>query len=502
MNALVNFLSIPLLAELVVALLHTLWQGCVIAAVLFVFLKAKAAKNANLRYAAAVVSLILIVICGLVTWSIAGYQPPPAAEQIAEPTKPDSIAAGDSTKAEQSVAPTIVAERQPSARVESEDAAATNWQAWAMCVWLAGVVVMVGRIFYMVIGVKRIRRHCRPVEDEHILAILAELLAAMKISRRIRIALAEHILSPGVIGFIKPTLLLPVSMLSGMSVEDIKAVLAHELAHIRRYDCLMNFCQMVVEAILFFNPAAWWISRQIRIEREVCCDAATVAITGREIGYAQLLFDWAVKLPAKRGGAATAAMAGFGEDNNEGRMLDRVKRIVVKDHRPGARISWYMTLAMLAAVGVVLVGLWQGTNVTVTFAGKLLTPQERIEKSAEIEKTHGQPAYDPDYREKTADEEKVTLAGTIRTWDGRKLPRSADMNIYHSHRNSSAIEGVLIKSDESGLAKFSTTAGQGTFWLSAEVEGYAPFFAGPFKLEPGDEKTDFEIVLEKGVTAY
>ena len=70
-------------------------------------------------------------------------------------------------------------------------------------------------------------------------------------------------------------------------VEHLRAVLAHELAHVRRYDHLVNLCQMLVEALLFFNPAVWWLSRQIRIEREACCDAAAIAASGGPHDYAR-----------------------------------------------------------------------------------------------------------------------------------------------------------------------------------------------------------------------
>ena len=95
---------------------------------------------------------------------------------------------------------------------------------------------------------------------------------------------------------IKPVILLPAAFVNGVKRAEVEAILAHELAHIKRYDCLVNFCQMLVEAILFFNPALWWVSRQIRIEREACCDAASVAITGRRTKYAEVLYEWAQRL--------------------------------------------------------------------------------------------------------------------------------------------------------------------------------------------------------------
>ncbi len=496
MSGLLDFMSGRFAADLVSALLHTLWQALAIAGLLYVFLKSTAAKNTNLRYGAGVVSLVLIVICGLVTWAVLDFAPAAApaktsGNQVAVPAAGDPASRNDAS-------PPVPANHETAVlpAAGSAESAKANWQATAMFVWLAGVGVMLCRTAWTVLGVSRLRRSCRPLEDARILGIVEELKETMRIAKRVGLAVTDRIISPGVIGLVQPTLLLPISMMTGMDIEDIKAVLAHELAHIKRYDCLVNFCQMVVEAILFFNPALWWVSRQIRIEREACCDAAGVAITGRRTKYAEVLYEWAQKLSGQSPTTA-AAMVGFGGDVDKGRMLDRMQRLVVKGHRPRVRISWYMTITMLLALAVVLVGLWQGTNATVKLAGKLLTPQERIEKMAEIEKTYGQPTYDPGYRDDLSDEEKVTLGGIVRTWDGLPLPKNTYLTVYSRHASSSASKSVSINREDPGHGMFSTTSGYGTVHIWGRADGYSPFFAGPFKFEAGDKKLDVEVVFEE-----
>jgi beta-lactamase regulating signal transducer with metallopeptidase domain len=74
-------------------------------------------------------------------------------------------------------------------------------------------------------------------------------------------------------------ILLPASAISGLSTSQIELILAHELAHVRRHDWLVNFAQIVIEALLFYHPAMWWVSNQIRKERENCCDDMAVAIS-------------------------------------------------------------------------------------------------------------------------------------------------------------------------------------------------------------------------------
>ncbi len=487
MSGLLDFMSGRFAADLVCALLHTLWQALVIAGLLYVFLKHTAARNTNLRYGAGVASLVLVVICGLVTWAVLDFAPAAApvktsGSQIAVPAAGDSV-----SRNETSVAVPANHERAVLPAAGSTESARASWQATAMFVWLTGVVVMLCRTAWTVLGVSRLRRSCRPLEDARILGIVEELKETMRIAKRISLAVTDRVISPGVIGLVQPTLLLPISMMTGMDIEDIKAVLAHELAHIKRYDCLVNFCQMVVEAILFFNPALWWVSRQIRIEREACCDAAGVAITGRRAKYAEVLYEWAQRLSSQSPTGA-AAMVGFGNDADKGRMLDRMQRIVVKGHRPRVRISWYMTIAMLAALSVVLIGLWQGTNATVKFAGRLLTPQERIEKMKEIAKTHDldRKTYGP--------EDSITISGRVLMADGSDLPKDLYVRLRAQrprHGYSSSI------SPTNGT--FSTSLEYfNELILVVRVEGFAPAFAGPFEPEPGDAINDIELVLDKG----
>src|SRR4029079_16056399 len=77
---------------------------------------------------------------------------------------------------------------------------------------------------------------------------------------------------PFVVGWIKPAVVIPGSALTGLSVQELDAILLHELAHIRRHDYAINLVQTLIETLFFYHPAIWWVSRQIRKEREHCCD--------------------------------------------------------------------------------------------------------------------------------------------------------------------------------------------------------------------------------------
>ena len=126
---------------------------------------------------------------------------------------------------------------------------------------------------------------------------------------------------PMVIGHLKPVVLIPFGMLTGLTVKEVEAILAHELAHIKRYDYLINIVQTLVESLLFFNPAVWWISHLIRKNREHCCDDIAVRYCGNQLIYANALSNlgaWSLKSP----------VLGMGLFKNQNELLMRIKRLV------------------------------------------------------------------------------------------------------------------------------------------------------------------------------
>jgi len=143
---------------------------------------------------------------------------------------------------------------------------------------------------------------------------------------------------------------MPVEALAGVPLEQVRALLAHELAHIRRYDYLVNVLQSIVETMLFYHPAVWWVSQQIRAEREVCCDDLAVAATGDLLVYATALAD----MDSRRSGRLRAALAA-----NGGSLVRRIRRLTggspAGSHDlPGPGTAWALSLLWLAGVGAAM----------------------------------------------------------------------------------------------------------------------------------------------------
>src|SRR5262249_18744391 len=153
---------------------------------------------------------------------------------------------------------------------------------WVVCFWALGVLVLSVRTIGGWVGVQRLRRGAMPGGPE-LEALLIRLKLRLCISKPVRVCASTAVHVPTVIGYLRPYVLLPVTALTGLSVLQIEGILAHELAHIRRHDYLVNVIQTLVETLLFYHPAVWWVGAQMRREREHCCDDIAVVTCGSAV---------------------------------------------------------------------------------------------------------------------------------------------------------------------------------------------------------------------------
>src|SRR2546428_1745408 len=150
---------------------------------------------------------------------------------------------------------------------------------------------------------------------------VARLAARLCIRRPLRVLESAVVQVPAVIGWLRPVILLPASALTGLTPLQLDALLAHELAHVRRYDYLVNLIQSVIETLLFYHPAVWWASQQVREEREHCCDDLAVVVCGDAHLYATALLGMERLRVATPGFALAAAGRG-------GSLMGRIRRLV------------------------------------------------------------------------------------------------------------------------------------------------------------------------------
>ncbi len=355
MNPLLHWLTSPEWTNVVGALLHSLWQGAIIALALAVLMRRLA--NPVTRYRCALGTLGLAVMASIVTWAVLNApQSTVSAETI--------IPAIESTQA--SVATTALNPDSTDKVVAlgrmSPPPAPKYWIAWLAVVWMLGAFVMLLRAGIKVAGAENLRRSCQPLNDDRMIALVAEARRAVGLVRQIRVAVTDKLTSPAVVGVIVPTLILPLSLFTALTPEQIRFILLHELAHIRRGDYFANLFQLLAEALLFFNPAVWWISHQIRREREASCDALAIELSGAPADYARTLVRVAENILQP----ATNSALAFGDGQREPSSLaDRVQRLLVPGYRPALRLTWRAMLASLIVGGALLVFSAMGTRSTV-----------------------------------------------------------------------------------------------------------------------------------------
>jgi beta-lactamase regulating signal transducer with metallopeptidase domain len=229
----------------------------------------------------------------------------------------------------------------------SQNIAARKFESWLpmlLLVWLSGVGVLSLRLVSGWIWIERIRRHRTAAAAERWQQLAARLARRLHISRPVRVRESAGVDVPTVIGWMKPLVLLPASVLAGLSPPQLEAVLAHELAHIRRHDYLVNLLQTLVETLLFYHPAVWWLSNRIRAERENCCDDLAVSLCGDPLTYARALAD----LEELRGGRVHVVLAASG-----GSLLQRVRRLLGAPSHAEQGPGWLAgTAAMLLIAGI------------------------------------------------------------------------------------------------------------------------------------------------------
>ena len=510
MTPIFEFIASAMAADMMFALLHTLWQGLAIALILFFVLKNIPASRSEMRYRLGILSLLLILVCWLGTFSILQYKPAasdkqtpvtntvPQVEHATVADNPKTVPEGHAGGVQ--LKTTTISSGAHSFRTAKDSR--FSYTAWAMVSWLAGVCVMLARMFWAMAGVAKLKHDAVDIANPAILELFEQLCRKMDIKRKIRFAASKTLLHPGVIGFWRPVLLIPVSILSEISTDDLRAILAHELAHIRRFDYLVNFCQMVVEAVLFFNPAVWWVSRQIRIEREACCDAAGIAAAGQRIRYARVLFEQFAKAASPQP-ATALAITGFSDDN-AATSEERIHRIIHPYYKPHMKISSIKLTCWLVVVSFILLGLWKTTDIAIAMAAKIMTPAERVEVMKQISEVYAVENL------LFAENEKVTVRGRLVTEDSGDLPVRTGENCQEKASNWLDVDMEVSPYEErcsgwpkieaDGSYEFQTRLKRFYIIVRPRKE-YAVGFYGPFEFDPNEVAEDIDLPLKRGFTS-
>lgn len=319
------------------ALVHFLWQGALVGLATAGALAFLRNGGASVRYSVALGALLVLLLCPVITaLRIGGTPEAPLAHEAATVSAP---------ALENAAAPASAAMSAPIPSSEAQDLLPAALP-WVFALWLAGVAVL---SVYQLGGLYQTRiwkrRGARPAPEEW-KARLRVLARRLGIGRGVELLESSAAQVPAVIGWLRPVILVPASALAGLTPRQLEAILAHELAHVRRHDYLVNLFQTMVETLLFYHPAVWWVSAQVRRERENCCDDLAVTVCGDRLVYARALAD----LEGLRVSSPRLAMAADG-----GSLMARIRRLAGVPARDSRR-SWLagaLALSLLPAGAVI-----------------------------------------------------------------------------------------------------------------------------------------------------
>jgi Zn-dependent protease with chaperone function len=323
MNALETLASRPEVGALGQALLHFVWQGAFVAGALALVLARLDRRGPEARYVACCGAMALMALAPLVTFAVL----------LATAPHPDLLAAP-------------IALDLPGPGRPAPDGPLLAWLAAG---WIAGAVLLQARLALHWWRAGRLTRRGISAVPPRWARAVADLAAGIGVRRPVRVLESSIVRVPTVIGWLRPAILVPSIALTGLTPHQLRAVLAHELAHVRRHDYLVNVLQAVFESLLFYHPAVWWVSRRIREEREYCCDDVAIRVCGDCVGYARALSS----LDTLRDGDLTPALASTG-----GSLMSRIQRIV------GAPPAATRAAGPLPAAGLAAVALAAAVTAT------------------------------------------------------------------------------------------------------------------------------------------
>ena len=323
-------------------LVHFCWQAAAIALVYWLSDAVLWKARSQTRYVLALGTMLLMLVSALATFAY-------------EETRGDTVLSSSprafSSPAMVAIASSISSDLAPLTKTSGATTQPvmlplSRFLPWLDVAWLLGVACLSTRTIGAWRLIHRLRRSALLQAPEVVYTNFVRLRERLGITRQVSLYISHHIQGPLAIGIVRSLVILPVSALMALSPEQLEAVLAHELAHVRRADYLWNLIQTMVETLLFFHPAVWWLGRRLRQQRELCCDDVAVQSCADPLVYATAL----LRLEERRSQRLSLAMALDGHKPWSGLSL-RIARILGETNRePGPRELVPIPLAVICAV--------------------------------------------------------------------------------------------------------------------------------------------------------
>jgi beta-lactamase regulating signal transducer with metallopeptidase domain len=481
-------------------LLHSLWQGAAAWGLLQLALAALRRHSAQARYLAGCTALALAMLLPLVTFFRLDLPHRLRASRENQATTISSALAASPADAAPAISPSA-RPTPPERAMPSLPPRLAYWLRpllpWLVLAWAIGCAaccIQLGAEWWEVS--RLLRAHWTPLPAEAQAAF--ERLCTRWFGRRNLLAVVSNLVDvPAVVGWWKPVILIPTSALVGLSALQIEALLAHELAHVRRRDGWVNLLQAVSEVIFYFHPAIRAINRCIRFEREQACDDAAVAVTDDALGYARAL----AVLEQTRTKRLALAATGDGRD-----LLRRIQRLL------GLPSTSPLGSATVARAGLIAAALYAGLLLAApALTAEIMTASERIaairravpETWAERMPPPGESALAAEGRQTTSPWRRgyagplMHVEGEVHGPDGALLDVAMELGANLSQGYMGI--GLNLQVEH---GRFSEDVPAGALEVSTWPKGYAPLVAGPFLPVHGTTRIPpVVLTLQRGYSA-
>ncbi len=325
-------------------LLHSLWQGLLLAAFGVVACHCLAGRSATARYRVWTTTLLLMVMCLPATFVWLSQDSTvhvPAATESVFVSPTHNIASGSTNAVRHGTEPASL-----TARIGP-------WTTW---LYLVGLCFMLARTFLGLLATKRLRREASPLPESPFLESIRSHARRLALRGMPLVAYCERVAVPSLVGLWRSMILLPPALATGLTPQQLEMVVLHELVHLSRRDNLWIVVQRVSEAILFFHPAAWYVSRRVSIERELRCDEIVVDMT-RASDYAESLLRVA-ELIGNTAAAIPVGAAMASPREGKAVFMHRILRILGESKLSPVRLlrlGPVLVVSAIAAVAIVLV---------------------------------------------------------------------------------------------------------------------------------------------------
>ena len=496
------------------SLVHSLWQLAAIALVAALLHRCLRHRSARVRYFVAVAMLALMFAMPIATWCLVSIDPVSLASSSVHDetgvtsndgegvvprlvtTEADSLTAANSSNAQSAEpwgeTPKLAAREfvvgNPSKEATGNRTAArdnpasvsSNWRRVGerisqilkprlpifVGIWFLGVLICSIRPIWSLWIQWQLRRAGLWPVPESVQSALNSLAQKMRLTRVVRVAQSTLVKVPMVVGYLRPMILLPASVLTGLTPLQLEAVLAHELAHVRRHDWLINAIQVLAETLLFYHPAVWWLSRRIRHERELCCDDIALGLDVDKAVYARTLLT----LEELRQECITPALAATGGD-----LSSRVRRLLPASNAdpqfgPGTIVGLISIVVSLTMLATSLVASNQ--------------PQDARTVAVATVADEPKPASAPEAETSTAQSEPAKPAASdrrrsVQVLDENEQPVSgAEVGLQFQHQgaDSFSIDGILSeKTNEKGVVEVEAPKESENVYVTIKADGFGEF---------------------------